>query len=246
MIRGSFWVGLGAVVAIACSSAVFPPDPDDVSPPPGPDDGAGAAGAAPEQHTKQNSATPVMTGGEGGAAPERELAGSGGQAPDTSAGGRSTDQAGNPGSGASGRAGGHSGGSASGGAQSGGTGGAASSAAGSVARGGSSGSMSQAGAPSHAGAPPTCECSTGQCCDGCHARPATYSCGTNLVRAAVCIGPKYEIADGVGRQYGNLFCDGISTGACGRWVDTTYVASDCPANQRCSWMVDNQAYCEPL
>lgn len=97
-----------------------------------------------------------------------------------------------------------------------GTGGAESSAGESgIGQGGESGGAGGGADPSTGGSAtggaPACECTTGECCDGCHVRPSSYFCG-EATRASSC-GSQQQYID-----FGNLFCDGHSAGRCIRFA----------------------------
>ncbi len=236
MIRGSLWAVL-AVAVTACTVDAYPRR-EAVD-----DSQAGASGGEQTQQTE-----PVVTaeGGDAGSLsdPDPEPVASGGEAPASGGAGASGGvggEAGKTSGGTGGRAGaGGRSGAASGG-KSGGAGGAPWTSA---------GASHQAGAAGSAGAPPACECSTGACCDGCHARPNWYSCGTYLLHTASCVHPTpgsgYQISKAIMRQYGDLFCDGESTGECSRWIDTIYVGDNCPEDNWCLSPIGKQPYCGPL
>jgi hypothetical protein len=225
MFRRLLWVGLVALVAGACAD---PPRSGQFSSEPGDMGGAGDAGSA---------AVPSGDAGEGGAddgaagaAGEPESGGAG--SPSAGSGGRAEES----GSGGAGGAQGGSAGRASGGTSGGGVGGAGRGGTG----GTSGGSGGSAGSPA-AGAGGACTCSSGACCDGCRPLPSTHLCASNQVHALTCV--HAGLSGDIGKQFADLYCDGIETATCTRWVDTTYTATSCPNNQVCNAPTGVAPYC---
>jgi len=219
MSRLLLWVGLVALAAGACA------DPPRGRAAPGEQVLGGAGDAGSTSVASGESGEGGATSSDGGAA---------GDSPDERAGGASSTAAG-----AVGQvddvagAGGSSGAPQDGRAGRGGAGGATGAAGGQIGGGGSS-----AGAGGAA-----CECSSGPCCDGCHAFPSTHLCASNQVRTTSCpvgLGPD------ISRQYADLYCDGAATDNCTRWVDTMYVVSSCPGNQVCRQPSGLAPYCGAL
>jgi hypothetical protein len=128
-------------------------------------------------------------GGEpGAAAGTSDVAHQGGQADVAGASGTSGAAGTSAGVGGGAEAGGQSGaaggGSTSAGASMGGASGQGGSAAAGTSGGGIGGGSESAGA----GGAATCECSVGQCCDGCYFRPGSYKLGMAIFRTG-CAGP---------------------------------------------------------
>ena len=82
-----------------------------------------------------------------------------------------------------------------------------------------------------------CQCSAGQCCDGCYLRPSSYFCG-EVVRTAQCLGPVVNQCGGATKTLGgdswSLFCDGETATECTRWGrHVNFPLSDCPRQTGC-------------
>lgn len=171
-------------------------------------DDAGAAGSEPVGGAGPIVVLATHEAGQGGAL----AADDGGSAGDV--------EAGAAGALSIGGVGGYGGSVAKGGAPSGGQ------PSGGIDQGGqSTGGSGVAGQSGAAGASPTCQCTTGECCDGCHVQPNTYRVGVHEAHTTQCVGeaPRVRIA----WQFGDRYCDGASSGVGTRWVDTNYSSVDC-------------------
>jgi hypothetical protein len=190
--------------------------------------------------TGGESGAPALPGDAGqpsAGATQSQVAGAGGI--DAAAGAPSGANGGQPaaGNGGAGNAG------MGGAAPPGGSGGAVASAgaanggdtgSGGIAAGGSSGSLGSSGqggttggtgssgaaGTGGSGGAAVCECSTGQCCDGCHVRAMSYFLG-QFVRYSSCTDNVTPDLD-----YWSMFCDGTATGS--RWgLHTKYTTDRC-------------------
>jgi hypothetical protein len=91
-----------------------------------------------------------------------------------------------------------------------------------------------------------CQCTSGQCCDGCYVRPTSHFCG-EFVRKTSCYGATVAACGGatktLDRDYWNLFCDGAESAQCTRWgAHTKYHPLECAAGSGCVEQGD-QASC---
>ena len=78
---------------------------------------------------------------------------------------------------------------------------------------------------------PTCECTTGPCCDGCHVRPSTHRCLDDGPVRAECStrpypGPSCVGSDRITVYLGDRYCDGVATECSGRTVEGTSSVND--------------------
>lgn len=86
---------------------------------------------------------------------------------------------------------------------------------------------------------PTCECSSGPCCDGCHFRPATHVCEAERVTAASCGAAQHPTpACQSGKYYAyrtvaDVYCSGSSSACDGSTGAPEDVAEACINNTAC-------------
>ncbi len=98
---------------------------------------------------------------------------------------------------------------------------------------------------------PTCECSAGACCDGCHFRGTNYVCDADAVQFTTCTSASICMPYGnaVRTVRGDRHCVVGSTACTGTWTDTHYVDVDCSSSQgfptysRCVDPAIGDAYC---
>lgn len=234
-------IGLALVFGVGCGSSAAGPAARATGGRPAGQAGRGASGGPALSAGAGNGSEAGASGGdEPGGAPAQETGaggtgdrgrGTGGGAGKarTSNGGRASSAAGNVGTVSNAGAGGEAENSAGAGGEEN----AGASSLGGLGDTGASGGPPVASAGAGGGV--TCECTTGQCCDGCRFRPSSYFLG-ELPFASACSGTS-AVCPSFGKdievQYSNLFCTGDSADGT-RWysdrngiVVTKTVFSDC-------------------
>lgn len=108
----------------------------------------------------------------------------------------------------------------------------------------------ESGAGGEAGTPVVCECSDGECCDGCHFRPSSHFLREVVVRSA-CAGEPPDVCGvdrhGIVRDIANQFCAGIDATQTRTGPAFKSTASDChiEVDGYCVTDTVNTAHCAP-